>query len=318
MTGSRSLLPTFVEGLAAHLAGYGFTREGGTRIFRRYAPTGDALIMEVQSSDHSTRTTKAFYLNVAFVLAPQWESWRRRTGLPDSALPSSVDGIWRHRIGHPVLSGGDQWRIHSTTAATVAREVRRRVDETVPQLLPMLERDQLFVDAARIFAARSWQVRAWLLAVHGPSEELDRMLARCPPNAARMIRDHLAGSGDGSSGKPPLGRPWPTAGRDDHARPAADAVPAVRGWTAEEDLVPLLRRISGCIAYPYDDLDEAALTGALDDQPADGGFCYPLMGIPPLTVRLARPPGCTRISVEVDGPLDPVLTDRLGTLLTER
>jgi hypothetical protein len=34
---------------------------------------------------------------------------------------------------------------------------------------------------------------------------------------------------------------------------------------AEEHVVQLLRQISAYIGYAYDDLDEAALTGALDD-----------------------------------------------------
>ncbi|MGC5052435.1 hypothetical protein ACLQ2S_13380 [Micromonospora sp. DT48] len=44
-----------------------------------------------------------------------------------------------------------------------------------------------------------------------------------------------------------------------------EVVAQVCGWVAEEHVVQLLRQISSYIGYAYDDLDEAALTGALDD-----------------------------------------------------
>ena len=39
----------------------------------------------------------------------------------------------------------------------------------------------------------------------------------------------------------------------------------IEGWVAEDHVVPLLQRLSASIGYPYDELDEAALSGALDD-----------------------------------------------------
>ncbi|MFV2104549.1 hypothetical protein [Micromonospora sp. LOL_024] len=92
----------------------------------------------------------------------------------------------------------------------------------------------------------------------------------------------------------------------------------VEGWVAEEHVVQLLRQISSYIGYAYDDLDEAALTGALDDtndEAADGWFEYPLAGTPPLVIRLAQPPGGAVVSVRVEGIMDLVLATRIETLL---
>lgn len=70
-----------------------------------------------------------------------------------------------------------------------------------------------------------------------------------------------------------------------------DDVARVEGWVTEEHVVRLLRQISAYIGYAYDDLDEAALTGALDDtndEAVDGWFEYPLAGTPMLVIRLAQ------------------------------
>lgn len=99
---------------------------------------------------------------------------------------------------------------------------------------------------------------------------------------------------------------------------ARGEVEQIGGWVAEEHIVRLLRHISTYISYPYDDLDEAALNGALDgtnDETPDSWFEYPLAGTPPLLVRLAQSPGSTVVSVQVEGALDPVLAARVETLL---
>ncbi|GAA2382999.1 hypothetical protein [Dactylosporangium salmoneum] len=106
---------------------------------------------------------------------------------------------------------------------------------------------------------------------------------------------------------------------------AADAgvpelVTRVAGRVDEDRLVPALRHFSACIGYRYDDLDEAALTGALDntsDERADGWFEYPLAGTPALTVRLARSPGSTAVCVQIEGVMDIVLATRIEIVLDE-
>jgi hypothetical protein len=90
-----------------------------------------------------------------------------------------------------------------------------------------------------------------------------------------------------------------------------DGVAEVGGWVSEDHVVRLLRQISTYIGYAYDDLDEAALTGALDD----GWFDYPLAGTPPLVVLLAQSPGSSVVSVRVEGTMDLVLATRIETLL---
>jgi hypothetical protein len=91
----------------------------------------------------------------------------------------------------------------------------------------------------------------------------------------------------------------------------------VQGWVFEDNVVQFLQLVSHYIGYPYDDLDEAALTGALertDDESVDGWFSYPLPGTPPLTVSLARAVGGTEVSVRVEGDIGPVLQARFETL----
>ncbi|MBM2623133.1 hypothetical protein JIG36_47305 [Actinoplanes sp. LDG1-06] len=92
----------------------------------------------------------------------------------------------------------------------------------------------------------------------------------------------------------------------------------VSGWVHENNVVRLMRLVSHYVDYPYDDLDESALDGALDatdDERDDGWFDYPLEGTPPVTVRLARSPGSAVVSVRVDGELDPVLAARVETVI---
>jgi hypothetical protein len=97
-----------------------------------------------------------------------------------------------------------------------------------------------------------------------------------------------------------------------------DRVDVVRGRVNEDNIVRLMAQISGYIGYSYDDLDEVALTGALDrtdDEAPDGWFQYPLQGSPALLVHLAQSPGSAVVSVRVEGNLDPVLTARVETLM---
>jgi hypothetical protein len=101
-------------------------------------------------------------------------------------------------------------------------------------------------------------------------------------------------------------------------RGVLDGKAQVGGWVNEEHVVRLLRQISTYIGYAYDDLDEAALTGALEstnDEEADGWFDYPLAGTPPLLILLAQSPGSAVVSVRVVGAMDLALATRVETLL---
>ncbi|TNH27803.1 hypothetical protein FHG89_16990 [Micromonospora orduensis] len=109
---------------------------------------------------------------------------------------------------------------------------------------------------------------------------------------------------------PPASLPQDRAVRDDVAR--------VEGWVTEDHVVRLFRQISAYVGYAYDDLDEAALVGALDDtsdEVVDGWFEYPLAGTPTLVVRLALSPGSAVVNVRVEGTMDLVLATRIETAL---
>ena len=95
-------------------------------------------------------------------------------------------------------------------------------------------------------------------------------------------------------------------------------VRSIDGWISEDNVVRFLEYASRYIGYDYGEPDEVALTGALDptdDESADGWFSYPLEGVPPLIVLLARAVGGSVVSVRVQGQFDVVLATRLETLL---
>jgi hypothetical protein len=94
-------------------------------------------------------------------------------------------------------------------------------------------------------------------------------------------------------------------------------VALIEDWVFEDNVVRFLEQVSSYIGYGYDDLDEAALTGALDDtddETTDRWFSYPLAGTPPLVVHLARADGGSVVSVRMEGHIDPILAARLETL----
>ncbi|MFC4150099.1 DUF4304 domain-containing protein [Micromonospora mangrovi] len=168
---------TCIRAVGRQLIGYGFEPDEGGRVFRRFSPEGDALIVEVQISDHSSPSETVFYLNLALVLAPKWDWDRQRTGRPASELPRHYNGLWRRRLGSAGLSGDDQWRISDeSTAAEVSDRVRRHLDEIVPTLLPLLDRTVVRDGTPQILGPGAWLLRAWLLAEHGPTEELRHLL----------------------------------------------------------------------------------------------------------------------------------------------
>jgi hypothetical protein len=97
-----------------------------------------------------------------------------------------------------------------------------------------------------------------------------------------------------------------------------DEVARVDGRIADDHVAELLRQISAYISYAYDDLDEAALVGALEDtsdEAADNWFEYPLAGTPTLVIRLAHSRDSAMVSVRVEGAMDVVLATRIQTML---
>jgi hypothetical protein len=109
-------------------------------------------------------------------------------------------------------------------------------------------------------------------------------------------------------------RPMPTA--SDGGGPGG--LVRIGGWVADGHVVRFLQQVSAYIGYRYDDLDEAALVGALDgtdDETADGWFEYPLQGTPPLIVGLAQALDGAVVSVRVEGAMDTILAARIETVL---
>jgi hypothetical protein len=100
-----------------------------------------------------------------------------------------------------------------------------------------------------------------------------------------------------------------------------DVIGRVAGEVAEDGLVRALKAISADIGYRYDDLDEAALSGALDgtdagaDEEGGGWFEYPLGGEPLLTVRLARVADRDAVAVRVDGAMPLELAARVEAVI---
>jgi Domain of unknown function (DUF4304) len=173
----QSTYNKFVKSLHEFLSGHGFEYEG-SRLFRKISPAGDILIVELQTSSGSTKSEKAFYINVAFTLAPRWEMDRKRYGLDDTALPKSMHGMWRHRIGHTGYSGTDRWLITDDASSTTWADAQRRLEESLPELLQLLDRQRLreLAEREELVGYAAWQIRAWLLADEGPSAELDDLL----------------------------------------------------------------------------------------------------------------------------------------------
>jgi hypothetical protein len=94
-------------------------------------------------------------------------------------------------------------------------------------------------------------------------------------------------------------------------------VTLIAGWVFEDNVVRFLEHVSRYVGYAYDDHDEAALIGALedtDDESTEHWFSYPLAGTPPLVVHLAQAVGGTVVSVRVEGDINPILAARLETL----
>jgi hypothetical protein len=91
-------------------------------------------------------------------------------------------------------------------------------------------------------------------------------------------------------------------------------VTEIEGQVADDHVVRLCQQVGILINYRFDELDEVAFVGALDDA-SDASFEYPLQGTPPLTVRLTRSPASTVISVRIEGTMDLVLATRIESLI---
>jgi hypothetical protein len=169
--------------LGRQLAELGF--EPDRFVFRRYNHAGDAVIVDLQSYAAFFGETR-FFVNLAFVLAPEWEWARRRLGYPATKRPETMHGGWWARI-NPVdwteetaASGeySDTWVIAEDSPAAIeatAARVFARLQESLPDLLRWLDREHLEEAAAHDYA--TWRFQAWALAEVGTVDELELFLA---------------------------------------------------------------------------------------------------------------------------------------------
>jgi hypothetical protein len=172
---AESSFKRFVRELERFLADHGYEHAGG-RVFRKYSPAGDALVLDVQMSRSSDRTAPVFFLNTALVFGPAWAMYRRRTGRPDSELPGTVNGLWRDRVRVDLEA---DFRITDDASAdAVWAAVRPALEEKLVLMDELLDRDRLRERAenGELHRISKPFVRAWLLAAAGDAEGLDELL----------------------------------------------------------------------------------------------------------------------------------------------
>lgn len=91
----------------------------------------------------------------------------------------------------------------------------------------------------------------------------------------------------------------------------------LEGWVDEENLERWFDYLSSYVGYEFDSFDWAAVSKALPATDADDEMTryeYPIVGDPPLVVRLASAAEDGIVMVSVKGPIDPVLAARIETL----
>ncbi|MGC5020426.1 DUF4304 domain-containing protein [Micromonospora sp. DT47] len=77
----------------------GFVRT--SKVYRRYAPNGDAVVVEFQDSSSSTADEWIFYVNLALVPAP-WLAWLQAPpGEARTGEPQAYDGVLSTRLSRP-------------------------------------------------------------------------------------------------------------------------------------------------------------------------------------------------------------------------
>ncbi|GAA4547645.1 hypothetical protein [Amycolatopsis samaneae] len=91
------------------------------------------------------------------------------------------------------------------------------------------------------------------------------------------------------------------------------------GWIREENLAKVMAYLAGLVDYDWDDFDADALDAGIPptdaDLPTDTWFEYPVVGMPALSLRIAREQGAGLLSMYITGDFDSVLAARFETLL---
>jgi hypothetical protein len=161
--------------------------------FKGSAPTwtltnsaGDRAIVNVQSSDASTRHDVRLTVNSAVVPLVWWRWTCHQGGMSESRAPKEYDGLWRDRLNarrQQAAGRPDWWSVTDTASA------RRAADDVVEQLqggviaeLERLLRPRAMIEAAKMgrMGYATFHTRgalAVLLTENGPSDELRDLLA---------------------------------------------------------------------------------------------------------------------------------------------
>jgi hypothetical protein len=180
-----------VVGPAARAHGF----RGSAPTWRRTNDRGDHAIVNVQSSQFSTRRLLPCVVNLSVAPAP-WLDWIGSGSVrPVPKAVSEAFGLYRERL-HPTgaTPGMDIWWdiTHPDQVAAVAADMVRQLDRSGwPVLERLLDRGALLEEVTRLGLGA--HARAVLLCDDGPSAELDAALALAlaearPPHLANAER----------------------------------------------------------------------------------------------------------------------------------
>jgi Domain of unknown function (DUF4304) len=185
----NSVVNRFVRHLGDFLAEFDFERRG--RAFRRFSPQGDTVVIDLQTSSVSDKQSRLFYVNIGFVLHSHW-MWLTRGEAQEGQLPRSSHGTWWQRIGFTNFADA-RWEVRDEEAAAATLErLKSRLRETVPDVVRMLDRDELrrLVDQEVYLGGSMWATRNWLLAEEGRAEELRKILFPNSPEPSPTSEVH--------------------------------------------------------------------------------------------------------------------------------
>ena len=93
----------------------------------------------------------------------------------------------------------------------------------------------------------------------------------------------------------------------------------VSGWVWPSNVRQLFTWLSLYVGYAFDESDWQAIETALpdtDNEAENGWYNYPIAGVPPLRVSVARSGDADPVMVNVSGDMDAVLEARIDTLVS--
>jgi len=174
-----------------YLRSEGFKGSGTT--WTLTAPNGDRGVVNVQSSQFSSKSEVRCIVNVAVLPEPwwAWQAFHHGAAMPKS--PREYHGLWRQRLqpstGGQPRGSEEWWSVRDEATARTAAEdmVLQLRTDAVPLLRRLLDRDAILaavragdlgfitVQSSPAYFDRALAV---LLADEGQSAELDALLTR--------------------------------------------------------------------------------------------------------------------------------------------